>query len=66
MVNLWEMHFACNQFDIEKKFTLQTFMIQDLLGIDDIHEKRVNEGSQATNVGIQRSQVNFIDPDDYL
>ncbi len=66
MVNLWEMQFACNQFDIEFFFTLQTFMIQDLLGIDGIHEKHVNEGSQATNVGIQGCQVNFINPDGYL
>lgn len=66
MVNLWEMQFACNQFDIVNFFTLQTFMIQDLLGIDDIHEKHINEGSQATNVGIQGSQVNFINLDDYL
>ncbi len=29
MVNLWEMQFACKQFDIEFFFTLQTFMIQD-------------------------------------
>lgn len=66
MVNLWEMQFACNQFDIEDFFTLQTFMIQDLLGIYYIHEKHVNEGSQATNVGIEGSQVNFINPYDYL
>lgn len=66
MVNLWEMQFACNQFDIEDFFTLQTFMMQDLLGIDYIHEKHVNEGSQATNVGIEGSQVNFINPYDYL
>ncbi len=56
------MQLACNQFDIENFFKLQTFMIQDLLGIDDIHEKHVNEGSQATNVGIQGNQVNFINP----
>ncbi len=66
MVNLWEMQFACNQFDIEDFFTLLTFMIQDLLGIDYIHEKHVSEGSQATNVGIEGSQVNFINPYDYF
>jgi hypothetical protein len=41
-------------------------MIQDLLGIDYIHEKHVSEGSQATNVGIEGSQVNFINPYDYF